>query len=171
VPMRWGLIPSWAKDPKIGAKMINARAEAIAEKPAFRKAFAKRRCLVPMSGFYEWKQMPHGKAPYYVRLLNSDLFTCAGLWEWWKSPKGEWVASFTIIVTDANPLIAPLHDRMPVVIAPEDQEAWLDPKNQHTDALAELLKPYPADEMSAYPVSSKVNDVKHDGPELIERQS
>jgi putative SOS response-associated peptidase YedK len=130
VPMRWGLIPSWAKDPQIGAKMINARAETVPGKPAFRKAFSKRRCLVPMSGFYEWKKGPRGKVPHYVRLLNSDLFTCAGLWKWWKTPDGEWVATFTIIVTDANALISLLHDRMPVILAPEDHEAWLDPKNQ-----------------------------------------
>jgi putative SOS response-associated peptidase YedK len=152
----------------MGAKMINARAETVAEKPAFRKPFAKRRCLVPMSGFYEWKKMPRGKVPHYVRLLNSDLFTCAGLWGWWKSPEGEWVASFTIIVTDANALIAPLHERMPVVLASEDHEAWLDPKNQDVRELAELLKPYPADDMTAYAVRTRVNDVKNDGPELIE---
>jgi putative SOS response-associated peptidase YedK len=168
VPMRWGLIPSWAKDPKIGAKMINARAETIVEKPAFRKAFAQRRCLVPMTGFYEWAKGRRGKVPHYVRLRNSDLFACAGLWEWWKSPEGEWLASFTIIVTDANKLISALHERMPVVLAPEDHKVWLDPKNEDVNELAELLKTYPADEMTADPVSTKVNDVKNDGAELVE---
>jgi SOS response associated peptidase (SRAP) len=153
--------------------MINARAETIVEKPAFRKAFAKRRCLVPMTGFYEWAKGRRGKVPHYVRLRNSDLFTCAGLWKWWKSPEGEWVASFTIIVTDANKLISPLHERMPVVLAQEDHDAWLDPKNQDVRELVEFLQPYPADEMTAYAVSTRVNDVKNDGPELIEpaRQS
>jgi putative SOS response-associated peptidase YedK len=168
VPMRWGLIPSWTKNPNNGAKMINARAETVVEKPAFRKAFSKRRCLVPMSGFYEWKKSRRDKVPHYVRLINSDLFTCAGLWEWWKSPDREWVASFTIIVTDANALLSPLHERMPVILAPEDHQAWLDPKNEDVCGLARLLKPYPADEMTAYPVTRKVNDVKNDGPELIE---
>jgi putative SOS response-associated peptidase YedK len=164
---RWGLIPAWAKDKSIGAKLINARAEQLAAKPAFRAALKWRRCLVPMRGFYEWQHTPHGRAPHYVHLLNDDVFACAGLWERWQSPEGEKIASFTIITTDANALVSRLHDRMPAILAHADQEAWLD-LNGEDERLAQLLAPYPPDEMAAYPVSVKVNNSRNDGPELIE---
>jgi putative SOS response-associated peptidase YedK len=162
---RWGLIPSWAKDKRIGAKLINARAETLAEKPAFRAAFQRRRCFVPMRGFYEWKRTPGGgKTPHYIRLLNEEVFAVAGLWEWWKSPEGEEAETYTVITTDANARLAELHDRMPVILARGDEAAWLDPDNKHP---AELLKPYPADEMAYYAVSVRVNNARNEGADLI----
>jgi putative SOS response-associated peptidase YedK len=167
---RWGLIPSWAKDPGIGAKMINARGETVAEKPAFRAAFRRRRCLVPMMGFYEWKKAAAGKVPHYVRLLNAEVFGVAGLYEYWPGKDGaEPIESYAIITTDANEMMSKLHDRMPVILAEKDHAAWLDPRNENTGELQQLLKPYPADEMTAHPVSKRVNSPKNDGAELIER--
>ena len=167
--LRWGLIPSWAKDSSIGARMINARSESVAEKPAFRVAFKRRRCLVPMSGFYEWKKEPGRKAPYFIRPLNTEVFAAAGLYEYWPGKDGEEpVESYTIITTEANELMRTLHDRMPVLLPQSDYEAWLDPGNEKTDALKDMLKPYPAEEMRAYPISLRVNNVKNDGPEIIE---
>lgn len=165
---RWGLIPSWAKDERIGAKLINARADTISEKSSFRNAFYRRRCLVPMNGFFEWEATPSGKQPYYFRLLNSELFAAAGLYEWWKRPDGEWLQSFTVITGDPNEIVGNIHDRMPVVIEPEQWKNWLDPQNENPEALKRLLKPFPAEEMRCYPVSTRVNSVKNDGPELIE---
>jgi len=167
--LRWGLIPSWASDLAIGARMINARAETVAEKPAFRTAFKRRRCLVPMSGFYEWKKAPGGKVPYFIRPLNSEVFAAAGLYEYWPGKEGaEPVESYTIITTEANELMRTLYDRMPVLLPQSAYEAWLDPGNEKTDALMDMLKPCPAEEMRAYPISPRVNDVKNDGPEIIE---
>ena len=167
--LRWGLVPSWAKDPSIGARMINARAESVVEKPAFRSAFRRRRCLVPMSGFYEWKKEGARKVPYFVHLLNSEVFAAAGLHESWPGKDGaEPIESFTIITTDANEMMRQLYDRMPVIVAEANYEAWIDPANDDTDALKKMLVPYPAEEMRAYPISLKVNNVKNDGPELIE---
>lgn len=149
--------------------MINARAETVAEKPAFRTAFKHRRCLVPMAGFYEWQKVGARKVPHYVHLLNAELFAVAGLYEYWPGKGGaEPVESFTIITTDANEMMANLHDRMPVIVPESEHVGWLDPKNEKTDALRKLLRPYPAAEMRAYPVSLRVNNVKNDGPELIE---
>lgn len=169
VRLRWGLIPSWARDAGIGVKMINARGETLGEKPAFRAAFRRRRCLVPMAGFYEWQKAGTRKVPHYVHLLNAGIFGVAGLYEYWPGKDGaEPVESYTIITTGANELIARLHDRMPVILAEKDHAAWLDPKNEKTDLLQPLLKPYPSDEMRAYPVSTRVNNIQNDGPELIE---
>lgn len=166
--LRWGLIPSWAKDASIGARMINARAETVAGKPAFRAAFRRRRCLVPMSGFYEWKKEPGKKVPYFIRPLNTEVFAAAGLYEYWPGKDGaEPIESYTIITTEANELMRTLHDRMPVLLPQSDYEAWLDPGNEKTDALMGMLKPYPAEEMRAYPISLRVNNVKNDGPEII----
>lgn len=167
--LRWGLVPSWAKDPAIGAKMINARGETVAEKPAFRAAFRRRRCLVPMAGFYEWQKTPAGKIPHFIHLLNAEIFCVAGLYEYWPGKEGAApIESYTIITTDANAMMARLHDRMPVIVAEDDYAAWLDPKNENTATLQRLLKPYASEEMRAYPVSTRVNNPKNDGPELIE---
>ncbi len=166
---RWGLIPSWAKDPKIGNRMINARAESLVEKPAFRAAYKRRRCLVLADGFYEWRQEPgrKTKTPMYIRLNSGKPFAFAGLWEAWRAPDESTILSCTIITTDSNELIAPIHDRMPVILAPEAYELWLNPEEQSPDRLTGLLKPYPASEMMAYPVSRLVNDPASDVPECI----
>ena len=168
--LRWGLIPFWAKDAAIGARMINARGETVAEKPAFRAAFSRRRCLVPMSGFYEWQRDAARKVPHFIHLLNSEVFAAAGLHEFWPGKDGAApVESFTIITTDANELVRPLHDRMPVILQEADYDAWLDPENKDTGKLKGLLRPYPAGEMRAYPVSPRVNNAKNNDAELIER--
>lgn len=166
--LAWGLVPFWAKDPSIGARMINARAEGVAEKPAFRAAFRRRRCLVPMSGFYEWKKAGDRKVPHFVQLLNSPVFAAAGLYEYWPGEDGaEPIESYTIITTGANELMRTIHDRMPVILPERDYDAWLDPKNEKAETLEKLLKPYPAEEMRAYPVGLRVNNARNDGPELI----
>src|SRR5688572_7149666 len=166
--MRWGLIPYWAKNAAIGAKMINARADTVPVMPAFRSAFSRRRCLVPMSGFYEWKRSATGKTPYYVHLLNSDIFAAAGLHEYWPGKDGAAaVESFTIITTDANALMRSVHDRMPVILRQSDYDGWLDPENEDVAGLKRLLRPFPAEEMRAYPVSTRVNSAGNNGPELI----
>ena len=168
VRLRWGLIPSWAKDAAIGARMINARGETVAEKPAFRAAFRRRRCLVPMKGFYEWKTTASGKLPHFIYLKNADIFAAAGLYEYWPGRDGaEPVESYTIITTEANDMMAKLHDRMPVILAEKDHAAWLDPKNEGKGTLQALLKPYPPGEMLAYPVSTRVNNPKNDDQELL----
>jgi putative SOS response-associated peptidase YedK len=166
--LRWGLIPSWAKDASMGAKMINARGETLSEKPAFRSAFQRRRCLVPMAGFYEWQKTPAGKMPHFVHLLNAELFAVAGLHEWWPgNPDTPPIESYTIITTQANEAVGKLHDRMPVILHEHDYDAWLDPKNENTEALKALLAPYPAEEMCVYPVSTRVNNVRNDDDSLI----
>lgn len=168
VRLRWGLIPSWAKEPSIGARLINARAETVAEKPSFRAAFKARRCLIPATGFYEWQRREAGKKqPYYMRLQNTRPFALAGLWERWTSPEGEVIDSCTILTTSANTLLEPIHDRMPVILEPRDYELWLDPDTRSPDRLIPLLKPYPPDQMSAYQVSSLVNSPTNDSPECI----
>lgn len=166
--MRWGLIPFWADDPKIGARMINARSETVHEKPAFRDAFKSRRCLIAADGFLEWKKMQGRKQPFHFTLSEGGPFGFAGLWERWRDEDGEWLISCTILTTDANELIAPLHDRMPVLVHPEDHELWLDTRATHDD-LEDLFEPFPSDEMSGYPVSTRVNSVKNDDPECLER--
>ncbi len=167
--LRWGLVPSWAKDPAIGARMINARSETAAEKPAFRAAFRRRRCLVPMCGFYEWQKSAGPKVPHHVRLLNAEIFAAAGLHEHWPGRDGaDPIESYTILTTSANEMMRALHDRMPVILHERDYEAWLDPDNDDTEALAALLVPFPAEEMRAWPVSTRVNNARNDGPALIE---
>jgi putative SOS response-associated peptidase YedK len=161
--MRWGLIPSWAKDPSIGYKTINAKCETVAEKPSFRSAFKKRRCLVPASGFYEWRKEGGKKLPILMR-PKSGLFAFAGLWETWNGDEQP-LDTFTIITTEANELVRPVHDRMPVALRPEDFAAWFDTTGG--DVLP-LLRPYPADAMTATPVNPWVNDARHQGPECIE---
>jgi putative SOS response-associated peptidase YedK len=164
---RWGLIPAWAKDAKIGNKMINARAETVLEKPAFRTAFQRRRCLVPAGGFYEWMKGPGGKVPHWIHPAQGGTLTFAGLWESWRGgPDGRPVHSFVILTTAPSRDVASLHDRMPVIVAPEDRDGWLDPGAQAED-LAELLRPAPDGTLRAHPVSTAVNRPGHDGPELI----
>jgi len=165
--MRWGLIPSWAKDPAIGNRMINARAETVATKPAFRVALRKRRCLIPGDGFYEWQQRGRTKQPFRIVLKNGEPFGFAGLWETWTSPEGEEIQRCTIITTEANELLKPIHDRMPVILTREAEAVWLDPTIQDPERLLPLLMPYPTEEMEVYPVSAKVNNPENDGPECI----
>jgi len=161
----WGLIPSWAKDPAIGNKMINARAETLAEKPSFRTALARRRCLIPADGFYEWQDpaadlapgKKAAKTPMHIRLQDGALFAFAGLWDEWHAPDGSPLRSCTIITTAPNAVTAPIHDRMPVILRPSDEALWLDPSVKDAAALLPLLVPYPADVMEAYAVSRSVN--------------
>jgi putative SOS response-associated peptidase YedK len=169
--LRWGLIPSWSKDASIGAKLINARAETVAEKPAFRSAFRQRRCLIVADGFYEWQQQEGGKQPFYIHLKNHELFAFAGLWERWQKQENEAIESCTILTTGANALMQPLHDRMPVILHLEDYNTWLNPDIQPLQALQSLLRPYPAEELSAYPVSSWVNRPNHNSEQCIQQLS
>jgi putative SOS response-associated peptidase YedK len=168
VGCKWGLIPFWAKDPAIGNKLINAKAETLAEKPSFKNALAKRRCLIPADGFYEWQKK--GKAPsqpLYIRRQDGGLFAFAGLWEEWKAPDGKRIQSFTIITTEPNELIAQFHHRMAVILKPEEEAFWLDMKNKPADLLP-LLRPYDGDDMEAFPVSRAVNSPSVDNASLIE---
>ncbi|MBN2549751.1 MAG: SOS response-associated peptidase [Anaerolineales bacterium] len=165
----WGLIPSWAKDPQIGSRMINARAETLAEKPSFRSAFRRRRCLILADGFFEWQQVPGRKAklPMYIQLNSQQPFAFAGLWESWHSPDGLRILSCTIITTQPNELMQGIHNRMPVILPPEAYPLWLDPGEPAASALQELLRPYPAGEMQARPVSYQVNNPANDSPECL----
>jgi len=168
VMYRWGLIPSWAKDPSIGHRMINARAETLAAKPSFRLPFKRRRCLILSDGFFEWKKEGTRRAPYYVRLKQSPPFAMAGLWERWKPPSGDDVLSCAIITTEANPLVRKIHDRMPVILHPEDYNLWLSSEPQVPyESLQKLLVPFPASEMEAYPVTVLVNSPSNDTPDCI----
>ena len=166
---RWGLIPSWAKDPSIGNKMINARAETVVEKPAYRTAFRKRRCLVPMGGFFEWKREGKEKVPHWIYPAAEDVVTVAGLWERWYPHGAEPVTTFTVLTTAANAFMAALHDRMPVVVAREDRDAWLGADSAEADLLA-LLRGCPEDYLAAHPVSTRVNNPRYDAADLVERR-
>ncbi len=165
----WGLIPSWAKDPSIGNKLINARGETIAEKPSFRGGFKYKRCIIPTDGFYEWKASPgeKTKTPYFIHMKNRKPFAFAGLWDEWQSPDGGAVCTCTIITTEPNELMSTLHNRMPVILAPKDYALWLDPAPQTPEKLVHLIKPFPADAMSAHPVSTLVNKPGNDRPECV----
>lgn len=165
---RWGLIPGWAKDMKIGYKMINARAESIADKPAFRAAFRQRRCLIPASGFYEWGHMETNKQPYFVRLRDGDILAFAGLWESWTGAgDGKTVESCTIITTDANRAVGEIHNRMPAIIAPEMYDQWLAPESEQ-DRLLRLLQPFSDHKMVVSPVGAAVNNPRNDSPACID---
>ena len=164
---RWGLIPFWAKDVKIGYKMINARMETITVKNTFAAAFRSRRCLVPMDGFYEWKKVGKEKIPYRIRTKHQEIFTSAGLWESWRSKEDEVIHSFTIITLPANDFMSSIHDRMPAIFSKEEERQWLDPKLTKEQAL-NLLIQYPSDDMYAYQVGDKVGNVRHNDPSLIE---
>jgi putative SOS response-associated peptidase YedK len=169
VQMRWGLIPSWAKDPSIGDRMINARAETLAEKPTFRAALKRRRCIIPADGFYEWQKLGKVKQPVRIVLKSREPFGFAGLWEQWISPNGEGIFSCTIVTTAANELLKAVHDRMPVILTRDAEAAWLDPKTQDPEKLLPLLKQYPPEQMEFYPVSRDVNSPAVDKPSIIER--
>lgn len=167
--MRWGFIPFWAKEASSGYKLINARAETLGEKPAFKKALEHQRCLIPASGFYEWQKTSQGKQPHLIRLKDTGYFAFAGLYSRWRDPAGTTVLSYTIITTTPNELVAPIHNRMPAILSPADEAAWLDSGLTDPGALAELLHPYPAEAMRAYPISPRVNSPSNEGPELIEQ--
>ena len=169
--MHWGLIPSWAKDPTIGNRMINARAESLSEKPAFKHLVGQRRCIIPADGFYEWRKEGRRKVPMWVYLKNRQAFGLAGLWDVWRRPDGGKVESFTIITTEPNELVRPIHDRMPVILRPEDEEQWLDASRTLFVKAKSLLKPYPEELMDAHDVSPIVNSAKYDGPECIQSVS
>jgi putative SOS response-associated peptidase YedK len=187
--MQWGLVPHWAKDPKIGYKMINARAESVAEKPSFREPFKKQRCLVPATGFYEWPldpKNPKRKVPLFVHLKSDELFAFAGIWSMWLVPTrgelsrtseldpegikgvegGRVLKTYSLITTEPNPMLAKYHDRMPVILSRDEEEKWLDPAANVSD-LQKLLNPYPADQMEAYEVSTLVNKPVNDTAENI----
>jgi len=167
VSLRWSLIPSWAKDAKIAYSLINARAENVAEKPAFRAAFKSRRCLIPATSFYEWQKTgTKHKQPYSIGMRDGALFAFAGLWESWHRGDGEAIQSCTILTTEANATVRPIHDRMPVIIAPTDFAAWLDPRTPAAE-LHPLLRPYPADEMTAVPVGRYVSNPRNEGPQCL----
>ncbi|HAL16536.1 MAG TPA: hypothetical protein DCP32_07240 [Anaerolineaceae bacterium] len=169
--MRWGLVPSWAKDISIGSKLINARAETVTEKPSFRSAFAHRRCLILADGFYEWQKTgtKSPSIPYYLHLTNGGPFAFAGLWEFWQSPEGDELKTCTIITTEANARVAPVHDRMPVILNPQTVWNWL--RDGSNESLLKLLRPYPAEEMTAYRVSRMVNDPGKDVAALVKPQT
>ena len=166
--LRWGLIPPWADDPGIGARMINARSETVAEKPSFKRAFKARRCLIPADGFYEWQKTNGGKQPHHIRMSSGQPFAFAGLWERWGRDEEE-IWSCTILTTGANEILGEIHHRMPVILPPDDYELWLDPEVREPDQLLPLLVPYPAEDMEAYPVSRRVNSPSNNEPDCVER--
>jgi putative SOS response-associated peptidase YedK len=166
--LRWGLIPSWATDPKIGYQLSNARAETVASKPSFRAAFKQRRCLVPVSAFYEWQQgADKRKQPYCIRMRDEGLFALAGLWEHWHDPSGPIVESCSLITTEANELMRPIHDRMPVILDPKREDEWLNPRSD-PDSLRALIVPFASARMQAFPVNPYVSNAKNEGPRCIE---
>lgn len=167
--MKWGLVPFWAKDPSIGYKMINARAETVAEKPSYRSSFKNKRCLILADGFYEWQEIPgsKGKQPIFIHLQDGKPFAFAGLWELWHAPDASLVYSCTIITTQPNALVQPIHNRMPVILPASAYATWLDPAERQPTDLNQLLVPYPADAMAAYPVSRLVNAPQNDTPANI----
>jgi len=165
----WGLIPMWAKDPSIGNRLINARGETLGEKPSFRGSYKYKRCLILADGFYEWKSQPGTKAkvPHFIHMKDRQPFAFAGLWDEWNSPDGSLIRSCTIVTIDPNELMAPIHNRMPVILPSDAYAQWLDSAPQAPDQLQPLIKPYPADEMAAYPVSTLVNNPKNDLAECV----
>lgn len=175
--VRWGLVPSWAKDPSIGNRLINARAETVAEKPSFRKAFAARRCLLPADGFYEWRPMSDEastrrprKQPYFIHPAGGDVMAMAGLYELWRDPDGgedPWLWTVTVITTDATDDVGHIHERMPMLVAPKDWAAWLDPSRSKPEELAPLMAPAVPGRLASYPVSTAVNNVRNNGPDLL----
>lgn len=165
--LRWGLIPHWAKEQKIGNKLINARVETVAQKPSFRSAFRHSRCLIIASGFYEWQRAEHQKQPFYIQHIDGLPFALAGLWSTWQSPELETIDTCTIITTKANEIMQPIHQRMPVILKSDDYEKWLDPTIQQPELLQSLLQPYDSNKLKAYPVSTLVNNPRNDTPECI----
>ena len=169
---RWGLVPSWAKDPSIGNRMINARAETLSSRNAYKRALVRHRCIIPADAFYEWQvrelEGKRQKAPYVIRRRDGSPLAFAGLWEVWHDAEDQPLRTCVIITTEANRLLAPIHDRMPVVLPPDAWDEWLDPENQDVSRLQKLLVPAPAREFEAYEISTLVNNVRHEGPDLIE---
>jgi len=163
--MRWGLIPSWAKDASGAARMINARSETASTKPAFRDAMKSRRCLIPADGFYEWMRMEKTKQPYCFEVNDGELFAFAGLWDRWKDPNGQWVKSCSILTTTPNAVTSVVHDRMPVILSSDDYDLWLDPGMTNVAAASDLLKPFDARRMRCFPVSGRINHVANDDEE------
>lgn len=162
--MHWGLVPSWAKDVSIGNRMINARAESISEKPAFRAAFKKRRCLIISDGFYEWRKTGKVKRPMHIRLKSREPFGFAGLYEYWKTKSGRMLESCAIVTTTPNEMLTSIHNRMPVILSPVKEEEWLNPDNQSVSDLSQMLKPYSSRQMEAFEVSDFVNSPSNQGP-------
>jgi putative SOS response-associated peptidase YedK len=164
--LRWGLIPSWAEELSVGYSMINARSETLLEKPSFKKPFQRQRCIVPASGFYEWQTLGKTKIPYYIRTLDQEVMGFAGLFDKWEKD-GQTVFSFTIITTNANDLLAPLHERMPVILRKKEYDDWLDPLFDDLGMLQGMLRAYPTERMALYRVSEAVNTATNNGPELV----
>jgi len=164
---RWGLIPFWAKDIKVGYKMINARKETLLEKTTFKNAVNKKRCIVPLDGFYEWKITEGGKQPYRIVTTNSEIFSVAGLWERWQSPEGQDIYSFTLITQEPNELMTDIHNRMPAILLPEQERDWLDMTISAEEAI-QMIEPYPSDLMKAYPVSKRVGNVRENDATLLD---
>lgn len=172
--LRWGLVPSWAKDPSAGAKMINARSETLEDKPAYRMPFYRKRCLIPADGFYEWQKNENSKLPFRIGLKSGEIFSMAGLYDTWITPSGEKLSTCTVITTEPNALMEPIHNRMPVILRPADEALWLERPTGASESnpsilqsLKELLRPYPAQEMQAVRVSTTVNSVKNDTEDCI----
>jgi putative SOS response-associated peptidase YedK len=167
--MRWGFVPAWAKEPAKGAPLNNARAETVAEKPTFRGAYRRRRCLVPMNGFYEWHRAGTQKTPYYIQLRDVELFAVAGLYEYWPgNATTAPMTTFAVLTTAANALMEPTHDRMPVIVPPAAYDEWLDPRNSNAGGLEKLLQPFSADLMHAHAISARVNSVRNDDAALMD---
>ena len=169
VALRWGLIPSWSKDEKIASRTINAKAETLSSKPSFAAAYKKRRCMIPANGFYEWRAISGKKTPYLISLKDNGLFGFAGLYEGWKAPDGSILETCTVITTEPNELIKPIHDRMPAIVAPDDESDWLDISRYDEGRLRNILRPYPDQLMECVEVSSFVNNPRHDGAECVKR--
>ena len=167
---QWGLVPHWAKDTSIGSRMINARAETLADKPSFRGPLKYHRCLIVADGFYEWQRQGTKKQPMFVRMANQQPFAFAGLWDVCSPPDGSSLRTCTIITTEPNSLLSPIHNRMPAILHPDDYDAWLDPTVQDGTAVMPYLRPFPAEQMETYPISTFVNSPTHEGPTCIERQ-
>ncbi len=165
--LQWGLVPSWAKDPAIGAKMINARSETAHEKPSFRQAMRARRCIIPASGFYEWARVGKEKIPHYIRLRDDEVMSFAGLWERWKSPDGAELETCAILTTAANSLVKKIHDRMPVILHRDEFDLWLDRDTDDLSSLSELFHPYPSDQLEESVVAQDVNSPAKEGPDCI----
>ena len=168
---KWGLIPSWAKDAAMGARLINARSETVEEKPAFREAFKRRRCIIPADGFYEWQRTKGHKQPFFFQMKNETLFGFAGLWERWQGAEGQVIESCTILTTEANEVLRPVHDRMPVIVHQDDYALWLNEDVRKRELLKDILRPYPAEGMIRYPVSTAINSPLNQGAQLIERMA
>jgi putative SOS response-associated peptidase YedK len=166
---KWGLVPTWAKDAFIGAKLINARSETVTEKPSFREAFKRRRCVIPADGFYEWQRTGGRKQPFFFRMRDERPFGFAGLWERWEGEGGKVINSCAILTTEANEVLRPVHDRMPVILHPDDYELWLGAEARELGLVKEMLRSYPAEEMVGYPVGSGVNSPRNQGAGLLER--